>query len=73
MDPGWSDEPDFDDRLGDQPLEHWGELVRQQRSKECPVLLQSLAHTGQPGADMVVGFVGFVGCCGDAGSRSAQG
>ena len=31
MDPGWSDEPAFDDRLGDQPLEHWAELVRQRR------------------------------------------
>jgi hypothetical protein len=31
MDPGWSDEPAFDDRLGDQPMEHWAELVRQRR------------------------------------------
>lgn len=31
MDPGWSDKPAFDDRLGDQPLEHWAELVRQRR------------------------------------------
>lgn len=31
MDPGWSDEPAFDDRVGDQPLEQRAELVRQRR------------------------------------------
>ena len=31
MNPGWSDMPAFDDRLGDQPPEHWAELVRQRR------------------------------------------
>lgn len=31
MNPGRSDHPAFDERLGDQPREHWAELVRQRR------------------------------------------